>query len=117
LLVALTALFWPLSLWIERLHTATWLEELAAAWLLIASTIGTYWIVDRIGVMFIRQIPVDGVRTLESTIAPFDLELTRHEVFIADLPPELDGYRITFLSATHVIPSPRASFQQVDAAH
>ena len=115
LLVGLTALFWPLGIWIERMHTMTWLEELAAAWLLIAATIGTYWIVDRIGMMFIRQMAIDGVQTLESTIAPFDLEITRHEVFIDALTADLDGYKIAFLSDTHVIPSRRAYFREVVA--
>jgi hypothetical protein len=31
-----------------------------------------------------RALPIEGVRTLESTITPFDLEITRHEVFIDD---------------------------------
>lgn len=132
LLLALTALFWPLSVWFERLLTMQWfdrivpdrIEDLAwsiliaktgAGWLVIAAAVGIFWVVDRIRVLSVRAIPVEGVRTLESTITPFDVEITRHEVFIRNLPPEFDGYRVVFLSDTHVIPSRRDYFRDVVA--
>jgi len=132
LLLALTALLWPLSMWIERLLTMQWfdrvvpdrIEDLAwsiliakigAGWLIIAASAGIFWIVDRIRVLSMHALPLDGVRTLESTITPFDLEITRHEVFIDALPPELDGYLSAFLSDTHVIPSRRDYFRDVVA--
>ena len=132
LLIALTAFFWPLSVWIERLVTMQWFDrvvpdriedvawsiliaKIGAGWLIIAASAGIFWIVDRIRVLSIGAIPIEGVRTLESTVTPFDLEITRHEVFIDALPPELDGYRIAFLSDTHVIPSRRDYFRDVVA--
>src|SRR5436190_11643324 len=65
LLLALTALFWPLNQWIERLlatpaieritperlEQITWslvLAKAGAAWLIVAATVGSYWILDRI---------------------------------------------------------------------
>ena len=62
-----------------------------------------------------KPLPIEGVTTLDSTIAPYDLEISRHEVRIDDLPPVFDGYRIVFLSDTHVIPSAREYFREVVA--
>lgn len=110
LLLILTLLIWPFT------------TKLGTAWLLIAAVIGTYWIFDRARVLVQRDQPVAGTRTLEPEIIklrkahiPFaslrklgahndvyDIEVTRHEVFIDDLPPSFDGYRIAFLTDTHV---------------
>lgn len=110
LLLVLTLLIWPFR------------TKLGTAWLLIAAAIGAYWIIDRARVLVQRDQPVPGTRTLEPEIVklrkahiPFaslrklgahndvyDIEVTRHEVFIDDLPPSFDGYRIAFLTDTHV---------------
>ena len=91
-------------------------------WLFVAAGIGIYWIMDRARVLVQRDQPVAGTRTLEPEIVklrkahiPFaslrklgahndvyDIEVTRHEVFVDDLPPSFDGYRIAFLTDTHV---------------
>lgn len=106
----------------ERLIHSVALANLGAAWLFIAAGIGVYWILDRARVLLQRDQPVAGTRTLDSEVVtlrkahiPFaslrklgahndvyDLEVTRHEVFVDDLPPSFDGYRIAFLTDTHV---------------
>lgn len=110
LLLVLTLLIWPFP------------TRVGTAWLLIAAVIGTYWIFDRARVLVQRDQPVAGTHTLEPEVVklrkahiPFaslrklgahndvyDIEVTRHEVFIDDLPPSFDGYRIAFLTDTHV---------------
>lgn len=139
LLLVLTILFWPLNRWIhwlaaheaigkltpDRIERVPWspvLANIGGAWLLIAASIGLYWIVDRLRVLYFREEKVAGTRTLPSEIVklrkahiPFawlrnlgahnevyDLEITRHEVLIDALPKELDGYRIAFVTDTHV---------------
>ena len=107
---------------IERAVWSLLLAKIGAAWLFIAAGIGAYWIVDRARVLLQRDEPVAGTRTLEAETVklrkahvPFawlrklgahndvyDIEVTRHEVFIDDLPPSFDGYRIAFLTDTHV---------------
>jgi predicted MPP superfamily phosphohydrolase len=91
-------------------------------WLLVSAPIGLYWLLDRLRALIRRDRPVAGTRTLPSEIVklrkahiPFawvrnlgahndvyDIEVTRHEVFIDALPPDLDGYRIAFITDTHV---------------
>ena len=133
LLLALTALFWPLNQWVERLLATPaieriapeWLEEIAwslalakagAAWLIIAAGVGSYWLLDRIRVTAFGEPPVDGARTLPSVDGKFDLEITRHEVFIEDLPAPFDGYRIAFLTDTHIAPFVRRAYYDEIAA-
>ncbi len=104
------------------LLTALYRTTVGTAWLLIAAGIGAYWIMDRARLLLKRDQPVAGTRTLEPEIVrlrkahvPFaslrklgahndvyDIEVTRHEVFVDDLPPAFDGYRIAFLTDTHV---------------
>jgi uncharacterized protein len=141
LLLALTALFWPLNQWIERLlempaieritperlEAITWslvLAKAGAVWLIIAAGVGSYWILDRIRTNFMGQPAIEGVRTLQPEVIPhprrrlrfpsfndvYDLEVTRHEVVIDDLPAAFDGYRIAFLTDTHVAPFIRRAF-------
>jgi uncharacterized protein len=127
LLLVLTALFWPLNQWIdrllanslveriapERLEEIAWsllLAKIGAAWLIIAAGVGSYWILDRIRVTAFGEPPLDGVRTLPPVDAKLDLEVTRHEVFIDDLPAPFDGYRIAFLTDTHVAPFVRSEY-------
>jgi len=143
LLLALTALFWPLNGWIERLletpaieritperlEAITWslaLAKAGAVWLIIAAGVGSYWILDRIRVNYFGEPPPEGVRELESEVIRqrrrqerrasindvYDLEITRHEVLIDDLPAAFDGYRIAFLTDTHVASFVRRAFYE-----
>jgi predicted MPP superfamily phosphohydrolase len=147
LLLALTLLFWPLSMWIDRLMSTSVLEalepqrveeiawsivlaKLGAGWLTIAASVGIYWIVDRIRVVTHPDAPLAGVVDLEAEVVrlrrahlpfPFvqklgghndvyDIEVTRHELFIDELPPSCDGYRVAFLTDTHVASFVRRDF-------
>src|SRR6185369_11649717 len=82
LLIALTALLWPLNLWVQRLIELRWIERITpdrieaiawsfvlakvgAAWLIIAASVGIFWIVDRIRVRVVHELPIDGVRSSE----------------------------------------------------
>lgn len=107
---------------VERAMTSLLLAKFGAAWLFIAAGIGAYWIVNRAIVLATRIPPVPGTNTLDSDVVtlrkahiPFqslrrlgahndvyDLEVTHHEILIPDLPPSFDGYRIAFLTDTHV---------------
>jgi predicted MPP superfamily phosphohydrolase len=113
----------------ERLYWVIPLAKLGAAWLIAAACVGAYWIVDR---FYRNSNPerVQGVRDLDPEVIrlrkahmPFailrrlgahndvyDIEVTRHEVFIEDLPPAFDGYRIAFLTDTHVAGFVRREF-------
>jgi len=113
----------------ERVIRSLVIAKLGAAWLFIAAGIGAYWITDRARVLLQRDQPVAGTRTLESEVVKlrkahvplaslrklgahndvYDIEVTRHEVFVDDLPPSFDGYRVAFLTDTHV-----ASFMRRD---
>ncbi|HEX6101325.1 MAG TPA: metallophosphoesterase [Thermoanaerobaculia bacterium] len=106
----------------ERVLRSPLIAQAGVAWLFIAAGIGVYWIVDRARMLVQRDQPVAGTRTLEPELVklrkahiPFaslrklgahndvyDIEVTRHEVFVDDLPPSFDGYRIAFLTDTHV---------------
>lgn len=146
-LLALTGLFWPLNLWIERLLTfplvekitperieeIAWSTELAkvgAVWMIITASVGLYWLVDRLRELSIERVPLDGIvdgdpalirirrpnmpfaflRRLGAHNDVYDIEVTRHELFVDDLPPEFDGYRIAFLTDTHVASFMRGRF-------
>jgi predicted MPP superfamily phosphohydrolase len=115
---------------VENVLGSALLAKLGASWLFIAAGIGAYWIVDRIRVNYLGKEYVPGTRTLPSLDVklrkahiPFrllrrlgahndlyDIEVTRHEVFLETLPPELDGYRIAFLTDTHVASFVRRDF-------
>ncbi|HKR62392.1 MAG TPA: metallophosphoesterase [Thermoanaerobaculia bacterium] len=85
-------------------------------WLLFAAAVGVYWILDRAHMLLLGKPAIAGVHTLPSEIVKlrkrhlpypahndvYDIEITRHEVFIDDLPRAFDGYRIAFLTDTHV---------------
>jgi predicted MPP superfamily phosphohydrolase len=90
--------------------------KLHALWLIIAAGVGSYWILDRIRVAAFGEPPLDGVRTLPPVDGKFDLEVTRHEVFIDDLPLPFDGYRIAFLTDAHVAPFVRRAYYDEIAA-
>ncbi|HEX9161925.1 MAG TPA: metallophosphoesterase [Thermoanaerobaculia bacterium] len=145
-LLALTALFWPLHRWIvwlmerplvehltpDMVEKLVWMipvAKLGAAWLIGAASVGVYWLVDR---AYRNAHPehVKGVRSLEPTVIRlrkahmpiailrqlgahndvYDIEVTRHDIFIDDLPESFDGYRIAFLTDTHVAGFVRRQF-------
>ena len=146
-LLFFTLLFWPLNRWIERLMSTAFVERIAperledvavslllaklgAVWLIIAASIGAYWLLDRIRVIAFGEPPIAGIRDLPAEVVrlrrahvPFawlrrlgahndvyDIEVTRHEVFIDDLPASFDGYRIAFLTDTHIVSFMRERF-------
>jgi len=130
LLLILTALFWVVGRWFDRPTEAPLLATIGAAWLIIAAAVGTYWVLDRIRVLAFGQPALAGIRELPSDVirlrkahVPFaflrklgahndvyDIEVTRYEIFIDDLPDKLDGYRIAFLTDTHVTSFMRRNF-------
>jgi predicted MPP superfamily phosphohydrolase len=107
---------------LEHVLWSLTIAKIGAAWLFIAAAIGAYWIVDRAAALLQRGEQVAGTRTLPSEVMKlreahmpiavlrklgahndiYDLEVTRHEVEIANLPQSFDGYRIAFLTDTHV---------------
>ncbi len=130
LLLLLTAFFWPLGQWIGTPVATPVLPQVGAAWLIIAAAVGLYWLLDRVRVNAFGVPPLAGIRTLEPEIIrlrkahiPFaflrnlgahndvyDIEVTGHEIFIDDLPANVDGYRIAFLTDTHVASFMRRGF-------
>jgi predicted MPP superfamily phosphohydrolase len=130
LLLVLTALFWVVGRWLDRPTEAPLLTGIGAAWLIIAAAVGTYWVLDRIRVIAFGQpalagileqppeiirmrkahVPFAFLRNLGAHNDVYDIEVTRHEIFIDDLPPRFDGYRIAFLTDTHVASFMRRTF-------
>lgn len=116
----------------EDVAVSILLAKLGGAWLIIAAAIGSYWVLERIRVIAFAPTPIPGVRDLESSIialrkahVPFawvrrlgahndvyDIEVTRHELNVDDLPPAFDGYRIAFLTDTHITGLMRKAFFQ-----
>lgn len=106
----------------------TVLGWLGAAWLSLTVATGTYWLIDRgwhathpkevEGVRSSRpdlirrkaHIPFEWLRKLGAHNDVYDLEITHHEVIISDLPPSFDGYRIAFMTDTHVASFMRRGF-------
>jgi hypothetical protein len=127
-LLLLTALLWPLA--VEELPLSTALSKIGAAWLIIAAAIGCSWLLQRIRVHAFGEPPLVGIRSAQPEVIrlrrahiPFaflrnlgahndvyDIEITRHEMIIDDLPEAFDGYRIAFLTDTHVAPFMRRGF-------
>ena len=115
---------------VERVVWSPLLAQIGAAWLVLAAAIGLYWILDRVRVLWAGERQVAGTTTLPSEIirlrkahipfAPlrrlgahndvYDIEVTRHEVAVDGLPPSFDGYRIAFLTDTHVASFMRRGF-------
>ena len=147
LLVVLTALFWPLNMWIDRLMTTSFAERVVPArleeiawslllakigvlWLITAAAVGIHWIVERIHVMTKEETPLIGVRSGTPQVIPmrrahipfaslrrlgahndlYDIEVTKHDIFIDDLPASFDNFRIAFLTDTHVTSFMRRAF-------
>lgn len=104
--------------------------KLAPLWLMIAAAVGLFWLVERVHALQFERIPITGIRSAEPLVSrlrrahiPFaflrrlgahndlyDLEVTRHEIFIDDLPEAFDGYRIAFLTDPHVARFVRPDF-------
>lgn len=115
---------------VERVLWSLALAKIGATWLFIAAGVGTYWILQRTRVLLRGEERVGGTKTLKSEVVklrkahiPFaflrnlgahndvyDIEITKHEVFIDDLPKAFDGYRIAFLTDTHVASFMRRGF-------
>jgi predicted MPP superfamily phosphohydrolase len=107
---------------VERLIWSVFWAKLGAGWLFVAAAVGLYWLVDRVRVNTLHEPAPAGTKTHPSEVIrlrkqhiPFawlrrlgahndvyDIEVTKNEVFIDDLPPAFDGYRIVFLTDTHV---------------
>jgi len=101
-----------------------------AAWLVIAAAVGLYWLLERIRINYVGMPPLSGIREQPPVIVrlrrahvPFeslrklgahndvyDIEVTHHEIVIDDLPPSFDGYRIAFLTDTHIARFVRTDF-------
>ncbi|HVR43855.1 MAG TPA: metallophosphoesterase [Thermoanaerobaculia bacterium] len=128
LILGMSSLYW--FAWRETTEQRLSAVGLAGwAWLLMTASVGLYWMVDR---AFHNWNPerVPGTRELEGEIVrlrkahvPFallrrlgahndlyDLEITRHQVVIDDLPPAFEGYRVAFLTDTHVASFMRRAF-------
>lgn len=130
LLLLLTALFWIVPRWIDRPADAPLLAAIGTGWLIVAAAVGLSWVLDRIRVLAFPQPPLVGVRdqapeviALRRAHIPFafirrlgahndvyDIEVTRHEIFIDGLSEPVDGYRIAFLTDTHVASFVRPDF-------
>ncbi|HUP65339.1 MAG TPA: metallophosphoesterase [Thermoanaerobaculia bacterium] len=128
LMLMLTPLYW--LAWQEAgARRLTGLGMAGWSWLVITASVGIYWIIDR-ALHNTNPERVPGTRSLPSTIVKlrkahipiallrklgahndlYDLEISRHELEIEDLAPELDGFRIAFLTDTHVASFMRRPF-------
>jgi len=103
---------------------ATRLSIVGVTWLILAASVGCYWLLDRVRVIAFGEPPLAGIRTLPSEGRAhkgindlYNLEVTRHEIFIDDLPEAIDGYRIAFVTDTHVVPIMRRSFYDEIVSH
>ena len=143
-LLVLTALWWPLHTLVDALvkvdaveRVAPRLAQVGVAWLVIAGGIGIYWVVDRVRVLIVGEVQQPGTRTSPSEVVRlrkrhrgeglarrigahndlYELEITKHEVAVAGLPDAFDGYRIAFLTDTHVVPFVRREYYAAVVAH
>lgn len=117
----------------DRIESAALSPAIAvvgANWLIISATIGAGWLAARIRVKALPAKTVAGVSSDEPDVhllrkahVPYpwlrrlgahneviDIEVTKHEVFVDGLPRSFDGYRIAFLTDTHVANFVRRSF-------
>ncbi len=121
---------------LEKIYWMIPLAKIGGAWLFGAACVGAYWIVDRIyrnanpervagvhqgqpEVIRLRKahMPIAVLRRLGAHNDVYDIEVTKHDVFIDDLPNAFDGYRVAFLTDTHVAGFVRREFyRQVVAA-
>ncbi len=128
---------------IERVWQAFW-TYVGPAWLFIAAGVGLYWLIDRVRVLVFPASAVAGTKTFVPTVIRariraeerepqvstlkriaravgahndvYDFEITQHEVAIASLPASFDGYRIAFLTDTHVASFMRRDFYRAVVA-
>lgn len=128
---------------IERVWLVFW-NYVGPAWLFIAAGVGLYWLIDRVRVLVFPPPAVAGTKTLLPQVVRariraeerepevstlkriaravgahndvYDFEITRHEVAIANLPASFDGYRIAFLTDTHVASFMRRDFYRAVVA-
>ncbi len=103
-----------------------------AIWLSVTVGAGIYWLIDRgwhtthpkqmegvrsdePDLIRIRKahIPFASLRRLGAHNDVYDLEITHHEIIIPDLPASFDGYRIAFLTDTHVTSFMRRGFYRL----
>jgi predicted MPP superfamily phosphohydrolase len=117
----------------ERFESIGWellLAKVGAAWLIVAAGVGCVWILERIRANAFGEVTLTGTRSMPPEVirlrrahVPFawlrrlgahndvyDIEVTKHDVFIEHLPESFDGYRIAFLTDTHVAPIMRPAF-------
>jgi predicted MPP superfamily phosphohydrolase len=115
---------------IEQIDWTPILGKIGASWLIVAAVVGGVWILERIRANSFGEVTLTGTRTLPPEVIrlrrahiPFasiqrlgahndvyDIEITKHELFIDRLPEAFDGYRIAFLTDTHVAPIIRPMF-------
>lgn len=75
---------------------------------IVTAIVGVYWIAQRVHALRVGTERFAGGNPFRNDV--YDLEVTRHQVEIANLPPSFDGYRIAFLTDTHVAPIMRRSY-------
>ena len=123
---------------LDRLLWSGFWTQVGTIWLFIAAAVGLYWLVDRVRILLQPKGDLPGTRTLPSQIIRarvraeerdrqpstlsriaravgahndvYDIEVSRHEVIVPALPPAFDGYRIAFLTDTHVASFMRRNF-------
>jgi predicted MPP superfamily phosphohydrolase len=114
---------------VERVIWSIPAAKLGLFWLITSACIGVYWLVDRAYrnahpekvhgvceepsiVVKLRKahMPIALLRRLGAHNDVYDIEVTRNEVFIDDLHEAFDGYRVAFLTDTHVAGFVRREF-------
>jgi len=114
---------------VERVIWSIPAAKLGLFWLITSACIGVYWVVDRAyrnahpekvrgvreepsSVVKLRKahMPIALLRRLGAHNDVYDIEVTRNEVFIDDLPEAFHGYRVAFLTDTHVVGFVRREF-------
>lgn len=114
---------------VERVIGSVPAAKLGLFWLITSACIGVYWLVDRAyrnahpekvrgvregpsTVVKLRKahMPIALLRRLGAHNDVYDIEVTRNEVLIDDLPEAFDGYRVAFLTDTHVAGFVRREF-------
>lgn len=121
----------------HALEREDWTLLSAAAGIVLAifALVGAYWVVHRIFVNRSRRSPVEGTRSRSAEVFQlrrahvpyewlrnlgahnevYDLEVTEHDVIVADLPASLEGLTIGFMSDTHVAGFLRRDFIETGA--
>ena len=127
-LIGLMALWIPLYFRIENGEESRW-GVAGGIWMAFSLLIGIYWIAERAWkhrhprivagvhthepqIIKLRKahIPYQFLRRLGAHNDIYDLEITSHDVFVHDLPPAFEGYRVAFMTDTHVASFMRRGF-------